>query len=363
MTGGAALDLVGVTRRFSGTSGVWPCDLAIAAGEFFCLLGPSGSGKTTLLRLIGGYLAPDAGTIRLGGADITAVSLERRRIGMVFQNFALFPHLSAAANVAFGLEARRTPQALIKDRVAAMLTLVGLPAPRWGAKPAALSGGEQQRVALARALVLEPALLLLDEPLSSLDRMLRQDLRTELRALQQRTGVAALMVTHDPDDALTVADRIGIMRAGSLVQVGTPETLYERPDHAFVARLMGDANILTVTGVDEAGPSLLAGWRVPVRVRGDLKVGDGVLIRPEWLCLADGPAPDAVCAVVRSVRHGGPDQQIFLDPIPDGMSEPAAPPPPLHLRRRGGGANVAVGDRVFVRCDRPVQAIAVDRPL
>lgn len=272
---------------------------------------------------------------------------------MVFQNYALFPHLSAAANVAFGLEARRVRQAEVKERVAAMLTLVGLPAGRWPAKPAALSGGEQQRVALARALVLEPDLLLLDEPLSSLDRMLRHDLRAELRALQQRTGVAALMVTHDPDDALMVADRIGIMRDGRLVEVGTPQTLYARPDHEFVARLMGDANILTVTGCDAAGPLLLGGWRVPVSAPGAVGLGDAVLIRPEWLTLVDQPGPDTLAAVIRSVRHGGPDQQITVDPINDIVS----PTPSLILRRRGGMA-AAVGDIVFVRCVTPVQAIA-----
>jgi ABC-type Fe3+/spermidine/putrescine transport system ATPase subunit len=216
----------------------------VPAGRFLTLLGPSGCGKTTLLKLIGGYLAPAAGSVVLRGREVTALPPEGRNVGMVFQNYALFPHLSARRNVAFGLEVRRVPRAERDRRVEAILDLVGLTAAERDRKPAALSGGQQQRVALARALVFAPDLLLLDEPLANLDRHLRDQLRAELRRLQRETGVAAVMVTHDQEEALAVSDLLGVMAAGRLLQLGAPAELYHRPRTPFVARFLGDANLL-----------------------------------------------------------------------------------------------------------------------
>jgi ABC-type Fe3+/spermidine/putrescine transport system ATPase subunit len=230
------------------------------AGQFLTLLGPSGCGKTTLLKLIGGYLTPAAGAVFLGGREVTALPPERRNVGMVFQNYALFPHLSARRNVAFGLEVRGVPRAERERRVAAMLALVGLTGAERDRKPAALSGGQQQRVALARALVFAPDLLLLDEPLANLDRHLRDLLRAELRRLQRETGVAAVMVTHDQEEAMAVSDLLGVMAAGTLLQLGPPAELYHRPRTPFVARFLGDANLLP-------GPTLGGGPDTPMMVR------------------------------------------------------------------------------------------------
>ncbi len=233
---------------FGGRGVVSDFHLSLEPGSLFALLGPSGSGKTTLLRLIGGYLAPATGRISLAGRDVTALPPERRRIGMVFQNYALFPHLSARGNVAFGLEVRGVARAECRRRVDELLDLVGLVSDERDRRPGQLSGGQQQRVALARALAIEPALLLLDEPLSNLDRRLREQLRDELLALQRRTGVTTLLVTHDQDEALALADRVGILASGRLVQVGSPRKLYERPCCPFVATFLGEANLLTVGG-------------------------------------------------------------------------------------------------------------------
>jgi ABC-type Fe3+/spermidine/putrescine transport system ATPase subunit len=238
--------------------------LDVAAGSFFALLGASGSGKTTLLKLIGGYLTPHTGRVVIAGRDVTDLPPERRRVGMVFQSYALFPHLSARGNVAFGLEARGVPAPERRRRVEEMLDRVALPTETRDRKPAGLSGGQQQRVALARALVIEPDLLLLDEPLANLDRRLSEQVRGELRDLQRRTGVTTLLVTHDHEEALALADQVGVMAAGRLLQVGTPREVYERPCCPYVARLLGDAN-------------LLPGERP----------GDILLVRPEGLRLGE----------------------------------------------------------------------------
>jgi len=219
--------------------------LAIEPGEFFTVLGPSGCGKTTLLKLIGGYLSPATGRIHFRGRDVTDVPPEGRNAGMVFQNYALFPHLSARDNVAFGLDVRGVRRAERTRRVDSMLDRVGLPTAARGRRPNSLSGGEQQRVALARALVIQPDALLLDEPLANLDRSLRDQLRGELRALQRETGVTTILVTHDPSEALAISDRIGVVQAGQIVQVGTPAEIYAKPRTPFVARSLGPANLLS----------------------------------------------------------------------------------------------------------------------
>jgi putative spermidine/putrescine transport system ATP-binding protein len=253
--------------------------LDVPAGSFFALLGASGSGKTTLLKLIGGYLTPGRGKVLVAGRDVTGLPPEHRRIGMVFQSYALFPHLSARGNVAFGLEARKVPAAERHRRVEEALDRVAVPPEARDRRPAGLSGGQQQRVALARALVIEPDLLLLDEPLANLDRRLCEQVRGELRDLQRRTGVTTLLVTHDHEEALAMADHVGVMAAGRLLQVGTPREVYDRPVCPYVARLLGDANLLAVERAGPEGLLLAGGLRIgPLAGAGP---GDVVLVRPE----------------------------------------------------------------------------------
>ena len=224
-----------VVRHFS---------LDVEPGQLIALVGPSGCGKTTLLKLLGGYLSPSRGRILVRGRDVTLLPPESRNAGMVFQNYALFPHLTARDNVAFGLLARRVPRVECTRRTESMLDRVGLAAEERSRKPAALSGGQQQRVALARALVIEPDVLLLDEPLANLDRNLREQLRAELRAIQRDTGVTTILVTHDQEEALAVSDRLGVMSAGALLQLGPPSEVYARPRTPFVAHFLGAANLL-----------------------------------------------------------------------------------------------------------------------
>ena len=306
-----ALRLSGVRRNFGDTTAVDAVDLCVAQGELLCLLGPSGCGKTTLLRLIGGYLTPDAGTIAVGGVDVTTLPLESRDIGMVFQSFALFPHMSARENVAFGLMARGVARSERERRTEAMLERVGLGLALRNRRPRALSGGEQQRVALARALVIEPKLLLLDEPMASLDRRLRESMRQELKALHRRTHVSTILVTHDQEDALFLADRIAIMAGGRLLQVGTPDALYLHPVSAQVARLLGDANILKVEGIAAGLVQLAGGLSIPLSGFDAIAPGDDVLIRPEHLLVDFSSSTmeqsDKVPATVTGIAYLGAD--------------------------------------------------------
>src|SRR5512141_1527018 len=238
-----ALALNGITRRFGDHTAVDDVSLEIGAGELLALIGASGSGKTPPLRIVAGYEIPDAGSVSLNGEDITSWPPQKRGFGMVFQHYALFPHMPVEDNVAFGLEARGVPKAKRLERARSALESVGLGgAGRRGIQ--SLSGGEQQRVALARALVIEPQVLLLDEPLSNLDPTLRQATRDELRAMLHRVGVSALFVTHDQEDAFAIADRIAVIKKGKLLQIGTPEELYSRPASLGVASFIGRATIL-----------------------------------------------------------------------------------------------------------------------
>jgi spermidine/putrescine ABC transporter ATP-binding subunit len=237
------LSVTGLTIRFGTTTAVDRLDLHVDAGELFVLLGSSGSGKTTLLRAIGGFVQPDAGSIILNGTDLAPLPPHRRPVNTMFQSYALFPHMNVAANVGFGLRMRGLSRGEIEPRVSEMLELVSLQG-FGGRRPAQLSGGQQQRVALARSLAPRPSLLLLDEPLSALDRNLRRDTREELVRLQRSLGIAFILVTHDQEEALTMADRIGVMRDGQLAQVGTSVEVYERPNTRFVAEFLGAANVL-----------------------------------------------------------------------------------------------------------------------
>jgi len=243
----AAVTLEGLSFRYPGShAGVADVDLTIHPGEMLVCIGPSGCGKTTLLRLVAGFLRPQAGRIAIAGRDMTAADARSRQCGIVFQSYALFPHMSVRDNVAYPLRVRGVPSAERATRAGKMLELVGL-ADLAGRLPAALSGGQQQRVALARALVFEPAALLLDEPLSALDAATRVAMRDEIRRVQRERGIATLLITHDQDEALSLADRIAVMRDGRLVQVGTPQSIYDRPASGFVATFVGRANVLDAT--------------------------------------------------------------------------------------------------------------------
>ncbi|MDD4890617.1 MAG: ABC transporter ATP-binding protein [Phycisphaerae bacterium] len=248
------LQIENLTRRFGPVTAVDDMSLVVEPGELFFLLGPSGCGKTTLLRMLAGFVAPDAGRILLGDEDVTDRPAHRRNCGMVFQNYALWPHLSVAENIAFGLRVRRLPAAQRRDRVEEMVSVVQLTglADR---RPAQLSGGQQQRVALARALAIKPALLLLDEPLSNLDAKLRIEMRTEIIRICRATGVTAVYVTHDQKEALSMADRLAVVLAGRIVQVGQPQEVYRRPANRFVADFIGRTNFIaaTVQSADAAG--------------------------------------------------------------------------------------------------------------
>ncbi|QCP87373.1 ABC transporter ATP-binding protein [Cereibacter sphaeroides] len=266
-----------------GTLDVIPSlSLSVRRGEMVAFLGPSGCGKTTTLRMIAGLLDPTRGRISVGGRDITHLPVHDRDMGMVFQSYALFPHMTVAQNVAFGLEMRRMAKAEIRTRVERSLAMVQL-GHLAGRKPKALSGGQQQRVALARALVVEPSILLLDEPLSNLDAKLRDEMRVQIRSLQQQSGITAVFVTHDQVEALSMCDRIVVMRGGHVEQYGTPNEIYERPATPFVASFVGRTNRLSGR-VDPSGRLLIEGR--PVAAEGRLPEGAvEVLVRPHRMSL------------------------------------------------------------------------------
>jgi spermidine/putrescine transport system ATP-binding protein len=292
MTDGSSppeISLVALRKRFGAIEAVAGVDLDIVTGEFFSLLGPSGCGKTTTLRMIGGFERPSGGRIKLRGIDVTDAPPERRPVNMVFQSYALFPHLSVRDNVAFGLRRRRVARPEVDARVAEALELVHLTG-FGGRRPGQLSGGQQQRVALARALVNRPQVLLLDEPLGALDLKLRRMLQVELKRIQQEVGITFVYVTHDQEEALTLSDRIAVMNHGRIDQLGTPEELYERPRTRFVAGFIGTTNLLSGTidliDGDFAVVRLTSGERCRVAADG-LAVGSPVdlSIRPESIRL------------------------------------------------------------------------------
>ena len=306
-----AVQLDGVTKRFGDTTALHQAWLKIAPSEFTTLLGPSGCGKTTLLNLVAGFLEADGGEIFIEGARVTGTPAHRRKIGMVFQNYALFPHMSVAGNIAYGLKTRGLPKAEIARRVDEALVLVKLNgfADR---KPRHLSGGQQQRVALARALVIRPKVLLLDEPFSALDKNLRGAMQVELKQIQRNVGVTTIFVTHDQGEALSMSDRIAVMSAGCIRQVGTPGDVYRRPADSFVASFVGDVNVLAGRLTERRGNTagvLIGGLHVdvPAAALVSLSVGDrlDVFIRPEYLTMAPRGAPGALPGTIAAqVFHG-----------------------------------------------------------
>lgn len=292
----------GVNLSYGSTHVLKDVNLDIRPGEFFAFLGPSGCGKTTLLRLIAGFNLAQTGRVLVGGEDIGALPPWKRDVGMVFQSYALWPHMSVHQNVAFGLEERRVGRAEIERRVAAALEIVGLShlAHR---RPSQLSGGQQQRVALARTIVVEPKVLLLDEPLSNLDARMRVAVRRELRELQQRLGITTIFVTHDQEEANTICDRIAVMKDGAIQQVGTPMELYERPANLFVAGFLGTANILE--GVFESNKFLLAdGIHVPVDANVRAPEGSKLVFRPQYArIVARGAPADGAIVLPGRISH------------------------------------------------------------
>ena len=285
---------MGLTKHYPGTTAVDSIDLEVGSGEFVTLLGPSGSGKTTTLMMVAGFTPPTAGEIAIDGRSITGMAPEHRNIGVVFQNYALFPHMRVFDNVAFPLKMRRQPRAKIRDQVERALGLVHL-AGLGDRLPGQLSGGQQQRVALARALVFNPGLLLMDEPLGALDRNLREQMKIEIKRIHRDVGVTVLYVTHDQEEALTMSDRVALMNRGRIAQLGSAEDLYERPASRFVAEFIGESNLLegrveSADGgpvfVDDSGVRLDIGTNAPPR-SGERYT---LMVRPEKITLTPGGA-------------------------------------------------------------------------
>lgn len=307
------LSLQKIKKSYGEVEAVKEISIDINSGEFFTLLGPSGCGKTTLLRIIAGLELQDSGRAILEGEDITRLPAIKRHINTVFQSYALFPHLNVLENVAFGLRSRKVPDNEVKTRVNKALDMLEL-GPMSDRLPSQLSGGQNQRVALARALVNEPKILLLDEPMSALDAKLRTQVQVELRRLQQKLGQTFILVTHDQDEALVVSDRIAVMRAGEIVQFGTPSEVYDYPESRFVAEFLGAANVFSGTYSDglfhsEIGP--LQFNKAPSWSEGEMA------IRPEWIKISDTkPEINGIRATVKEIIYRGTNLDIWFDPGP-----------------------------------------------
>jgi putative spermidine/putrescine transport system ATP-binding protein len=362
----AALKLHAPCKTFGVHAVVRDFDLHVAPGEMIVLLGPSGCGKTTTLRMIAGFQTATSGDIHLDGSSILAVPPHRRDIGIVFQSYALFPHLTAARNVRFGLEMRRMPTEAADQRVREMLRLVKLEtyADRL---PRQLSGGQQQRVALARALAIQPRLLLLDEPLSNLDAALRQEVAREIRILQRERGITAIVVTHDQSEAMAMADRLVVMRDGGVEQIGSQEDLYERPATPFVAGFIGRSNLLQGSLTDAS--TFITNGR-PISLAASYQRAACLALRPETICLAQkGAAAARAEATVKLCTYLGTvvEHLVSLDSGTDlivrgpGIGQDAT-------RRHAPGTRVALiwdaaAERVFDPDGRPVLGTAVDQPM
>jgi spermidine/putrescine transport system ATP-binding protein len=365
MTGGR-IQLIELTKRFDEIA-VDSIDLQIASGEFFSLLGPSGCGKTTTLRLIAGFEQPTAGRILLDDVDVSGVPPHRRNVNTVFQSYALFPFLTVFDNVAFGLRNRRLPKPELTGRVHEALDLVKL-RPFENRRPGQLSGGQQQRVALARALVLKPAVLLLDEPLGALDAKLRRSLKVELKALQEQVGITFLYVTHDQEEALTMSDRLAVMRDGRIVQVGGPHEIYEEPADTYVADFLGVSNLMEVDVVSRGpgpccqvklGESVLQVEHGAAEVLGaSLPCRSHAVIRPERVRIEEfgSDGPNRVPAMVQRLVYLGSATQAILRLAPgaelqallqnDGAQEKLAQGTPVHAFLAPDALRVLAGGNV-----------------
>jgi spermidine/putrescine ABC transporter ATP-binding subunit len=313
MSAPTVISLQGLTKRFGQVTAVKAASLDFVENEFFALLGPSGCGKTTLLRMIAGFARPDEGSILLDGADMTALRPNRRPVNLMFQSYALFPHMTVAQNVAYGLEMEGLARAEITRRVGEILEMTEL-AGFSARKPDSLSGGQRQRVALARALVKRPRVLLLDEPLGALDKKLREQMQLELKRMQHEVGITFVIVTHDQEEALVMADRIAVLNAGEIVQVGSPRELYEYPSNRFVAGFIGKMNFfpgrVSAGGLAFGADNLLAG-ALPEGISGEAVAA----VRPERLSLAaEKPGKDlnALPAQIADIAYHGQDLNVHL---------------------------------------------------
>ena len=329
MIGDGRLELIGIDKHYGETTVLNGIDLAVEDGEFMTILGPSGSGKTTILRMIGGFIQPDSGEVHFNGQDIGDVPIHLRPFNTVFQDYALFPHMTVERNVGYGLMVRGTPASEIKRKVGEALGVVALDdlGDRY---PAQLSGGQRQRVALARALVCEPKLILLDEPLGALDAELRRQMQQFLKSLQRRVGVTFVFVTHDQEEAITMSDRISVMNRGVIEQIGRPDDIYYRPESRFVATFIGDNNL--IAGRKAVGDRIdtdLDSIRCTDPGLGEVAEGQPVTIavRPESLRLEFGTAPssddrsNSILAAIRSIDFVGSTSRVIVEPAsaPDQM--------------------------------------------
>lgn len=354
------LKLEKLVKRYGATTAVGPVDIHVNSGELLTLLGPSGCGKTTTLHIIAGLTNPTEGKLLLAGRDITNLAPPYRDIGLVFQNYALFPHRTIAQNVAFGLRMRKVPKDDITRRVRQMLDVVGLPGVE-ERYPHQLSGGQRQRVALARALVIEPSILLLDEPLSNLDALLRKKMRLELRELQRRLGITTVFVTHDQDEAFEMSDRVVLMHGGKVEQIGTPEDLYDRPQTRFAAEFIGEASLIEGDVVEVAGDDVLVdvghGLRIPARaMHQNMALGTSAVLmtRPERVELIAAGDPSAVpMAIAKRVFQG--ERILFELSAPGGHLFQCSVPSMEKFRQ------MQPGDRVGARFQE-CRAIPASRP-
>ncbi len=316
----ANVEVANVGKSFAGRTVLSQLDLAIDAGELICLLGPSGCGKTTLLRIIAGFIAPDAGRVRVGGADVTDMAASARRMGMVFQAYSLFPNMTALENVRFGPRVAGVAKAEQTTRARSLLDMVGL-SEHEHKYAHQLSGGQQQRVALARALAVQPQVLLLDEPLSALDAKVRVQLREEIQRIQRETGVTTILVTHDQEEALSIADRVAVMHQGRLLQVDRPAAIYREPADGFVARFIGSGAVLS--GVTEGAAVRAGGRLLPASAAGAHPAGRAVdlFLRPEHVRIAPmaEAGPDAVIGEIRGTVFLGAQTRVHMV-LADGAS-------------------------------------------
>ena len=343
--GGESVDIRSASKNYDAVRALDDVTLTVAPREFVSLLGPSGSGKTTLLGILGGFIQPSSGSIHFGDRDVTLVPPHQRDIGVVFQNYALFPHMNVGENVAFPLRARRLPKATWPDKVRAALAMVGL-SDYEQRHISQLSGGQRQRVALARAMIFEPRLILMDEPLSALDKQLREAMQIELRELHRRIGATIIYVTHDQREALTMSDRVAILKDGRLVQIDAPERLHDYPADSFVASFIGEASLLPVRRIDASsvalGPVVLRSARIVPTAEALM-----LAVHSEKL-LIDGDDADAACnrltGKVTDVVYQGESLRIFLE-LPDGTSLSLRQPSHYAAARR----IPPIGDALTVR--------------
>lgn len=334
--------LQGLEKRYGDTVACSGIHLKIAEGEFFTFLGPSGCGKTTLLRLIAGFIKPDHGEIYLGDVDITALDPEKRQVGMVFQNYALFPFMTVGENVRYGLKIQKRSSSEIKKKTEYYLAMVGLEGFE-KRNIGQLSGGEQQRVALARSLAVEPRVLLLDEPLSNLDARLRDSMRKELKALQKRLGITTVFVTHDQTEALTMSDKLAVFRKGACIQSGTPEQIYQSPRDTFIARFVGETNLFPVR-VENGHHALSNNRRI---IGPEAASGSFISIRPQNLKLStQNPGGDnCFPGVIEERQYNGPTSEYVVR-VQDLLFRA------VRSSANGGEDSLPVGGQVFISFSR-----------